>query len=269
MYDDPNETTAKITRRFSQPNVAVRAMTVGYVAALCAIAIVTVAGHLVVRNMLAQSSTDTAVVNVAGRQRMLSQRAALLATRAVFDDMGARSAFAEEAGRTVASMRESHDALLEGGGPRDLPRTESEAIRVQLAKLEPMIASMESAVPALTSGDDVIRADAAHAIAEAESTFLPAMDAIVGQYDRESSSRIAFSDNLATTLGGLVLVTLLVEALLIFRPIVNRVKALIEHDREVARDAVELANLRARDQREIERFREEVRLAERSRDEAR
>lgn len=45
-----------------------------YIAALSAIAILSFAGQLVIQNFLYRQRSDSTVVNVAGRQRMLSQK---------------------------------------------------------------------------------------------------------------------------------------------------------------------------------------------------
>ena len=52
----------------------VRRLTLGYVLSLAAVAVLLMIGQRFVRTYLGRQALDTRLVNVAGRQRMLSQR---------------------------------------------------------------------------------------------------------------------------------------------------------------------------------------------------
>ncbi|WP_199902571.1 type IV pili methyl-accepting chemotaxis transducer N-terminal domain-containing protein, partial [Azospirillum sp. B4] len=56
-----------------------RRLTVAYVAALSLIALLSGAVHLLLDHVIAQQRDSGTIINVAGRQRMLSQRIGLLA----------------------------------------------------------------------------------------------------------------------------------------------------------------------------------------------
>ncbi len=62
--------------RFRSPHQRLRR---AYIAALIALALVSIAGHIALERFISRLASDATLINVAGRQRMLSQRIALLA----------------------------------------------------------------------------------------------------------------------------------------------------------------------------------------------
>ena len=55
----------------------IRRLTFGYVISLAAVAALLLVGHALVESYLRRQAHDASLVNVAGRQRMLSQRACM------------------------------------------------------------------------------------------------------------------------------------------------------------------------------------------------
>ena len=89
-----------------------------YVAALAAIAFLSILGQFVVQWMLTIQADDSAVINLAGRQRMLSQRivkTALLLERAAEPD-----AYLEQLAELASEWSAVHRGLREGDELRGL-----------------------------------------------------------------------------------------------------------------------------------------------------
>ena len=93
-----------------KPKQQTRRLTIFYIAALSSIAILAIAGQVLISTFLQQQSDDATIVNIAGRQRMLSQRLskAALIIQSPSDDAGRQAALAE-----LAEVRDAAIRILE------------------------------------------------------------------------------------------------------------------------------------------------------------
>jgi PAS domain S-box-containing protein len=100
----------------------IRRMTLTYVAALAALALLAIAGYYLPQRELHLQQTGAAVIATANRQHTLLERAALLAEcLAVAREPAARAQCRSELARAIALMEESHRVLLHGDAARNLP----------------------------------------------------------------------------------------------------------------------------------------------------
>lgn len=214
---------SELARRDTASAVA-RRLTLLYCAALGCIALLAVLGQVVVQELISRQYSDSAVVNVAGRQRMLSQRIAKTAL-ALRQSMvpAERAARREELSRALALWNSSHRALLgeeDGllGGVRNSP-----AITGMFAAIEPGRAGIAAACEALL-------ADTAHEAAEIEkilaleADYLVRMDEIVHQYELEARARVERLRDVERLLLALTLTVLGLEGLFVFRPAVRQIR---------------------------------------------
>src|SRR5688572_27637919 len=100
-----------------------------YVLALCAIAIVAVIGQLLIQTHLRDQLADSRVVNVAGKQRMLSQKISktVLLLRSDQPQIE-RAQILKELTPSVNLWKLSQDGLLHGNDSLRLPGENSDAI---------------------------------------------------------------------------------------------------------------------------------------------
>jgi two-component system, LuxR family, sensor kinase FixL len=210
-----------------------------YRAALLLVALLVLLNQLLVQPPLLRLTTDAPVINVAGRQRMLSQR---LAKAALALD-GARSEadrrrHRDELDRVLRLWSAAHDGLRRGDRALSLPGRNSAAIRATFDELEPFYTRMRDAARDLIRGDSAEgRADLATILAN-ETEYLPRMDRIVGLYEREARAHI---DRLLWTGWGvtaLILVALAGIGRFILRPASRTIGHQVAELRE-ASDALE------------------------------
>ncbi|MGL4514879.1 MAG: ATP-binding protein [Lacipirellulaceae bacterium] len=212
---------------------AARRLTKLYVFALSTVAVLSIGAQWLTQRQLASSESDSRVVNVAGRQRMLSQRIAKnalrLASPAEFD----RSQAVAELRKSLDEWTANHGRLVSASPELGLSGASSPQIAAHFERLKPHFEAIRGAATRITadapatSVDDTLAAVQRH-----EGEFLSGMDAIVSQYVVEAEGRVNRLRALETGLLGLTLAVLLAEGLLVFRPAVRRITETVA---EVAR----------------------------------
>ena len=149
--------------------------------------------------VLEAQNNDAAVVNLAGRQRMLSQKMtkeALGVAKNAEDQDAYRAALSGTAGlfdKTLSALLDGGETVGGGGDPVTLPPTTQESIRGQLGEVQKIWTPFHAAVGTVTSGDPGSpRFDEALALIEAQSIpLLKTMNKAVGMYEQVSRGKLA------------------------------------------------------------------------------
>ena len=203
-----------------------RRLTIGYLAALGLIALLTVASYLTLNRVLAEHEGSAEIVNVSGRQRMLSQRIASLAAQyrmgsptakadllasvnqfeSAHHKLLAETTGAARAGRSAASFR---DMYFAGETPLDSEVASYLSLARQIAAQPPDAPGTSLAL------NQIFR--------EARSPLLKRLDDVVARHQQDSEQQLNHLEVLQAITLGVVLITLAIEALTIFRPMVRRV----------------------------------------------
>jgi signal transduction histidine kinase/DNA-binding response OmpR family regulator len=195
-----------------------------YILALAAVACLSILGQLLVQWSLRRQQSDSTIVNLAGRQRMLSQRlvkATLKLERTSQPDE--LTAGRREIAAALAEWRQSAAGLKSGDAGLGLPGKNSPVLQQMLTEIEPHFQSMAQAAEQLLTNAGESPAALEQLIAH-EPQFLSAMDAIVRQYELEARSRVMRLQVIERSLLGLTLLVLICEGALIFRPAIRRLR---------------------------------------------
>ena len=213
-----------------------RRLTTRYIIALCTIALLALLGQIVIQAMLHQQSSDALVINIAGRQRMLSQRLSKAALALeVFPDAQSRLQNADELRDVVTLWQHSQEGLQHGDSVSGLPGNNSPTVQKLFAAIEPEYRTMlqasngllalalsnntrASSVPSSAFLPSIQR------ILAAQSGFLVGMDRIVTQYQLEAQDHVIRQRTIELLLFGSMLLVLLMEGLFVFRPAVRRLR---------------------------------------------
>jgi signal transduction histidine kinase len=195
-----------------------------YVVALALVACLALASQLVIQHALARQQPDGLVVNLAGRQRMLSQRlckAVLLTER--------DPAAAAERDATLEAWLLAHERLIRGhepgmgdGNPPDVAE--------MLAAVDPLVQAMAAAVR---------RGDTAGLLAR-EREFLERMDAIVARYGSHAADRVSRLARLEWIIFFVTVTVLALEAWFVFAPAVRRLREALRERERLAEHELEL-----------------------------
>ena len=223
-----------------------------YIIALSLIALSVVASQVLVRKFLNDQTADSTVINIAGRQRMLSQKItkeALLLTRP--GDSAKIQALQDSLSATRTLWHNSHLALQNGSDSLHIPAVNTARINQLFDQINPYFESVYAASAQLLSAEnttDVTSLSALNTILANEAPFLRLMDRIVNQYQYEADAKIERLRTLEVLLMGLTLLLLLAEFIFIFWPTAKAVRTgmfdLITAERKaqkMARDADALA----------------------------
>lgn len=200
---------------------AARDVTRRYVLALGLVALLAIAAQIAVQVALHSSRSDATVVNLAGRQRMLSQRLTMAALAVEHDP-----AFAGTVATVLAEWTAAHERLSRGADLANAGLANSPAVRQAFAEIAEPFAAMSRAAQAPIDATTLLTA---------QQRFLPGMDRIVGLYSAEARARVDRLIAMELVLCGLLLVVLVLEVVLVFRPAVARLRRAI-HERERLRE---------------------------------
>ncbi len=204
-----------------------------YMVALFVVALLSLFGQMLIQRSLNESSDDAHVVNLAGRQRMLSQRLCKMAIL-----LTNKTQYAEEAtfykndfSETLNLWVKCHYGLKNGklGLEKTYFVKNSKAIQKLFDEIEPKFQIMSINADSVAqknytaqSSQNIIKNMLTN-----ERDFLKIMDKIVSQYDIEAKERVENVKRIEFILFGFTILTLVLEAFLIFIPLVRYVQEVI------------------------------------------
>lgn len=193
----------------------VRRLAWRYSFVLVAVAVLIIVDQAIVQPMLVHVNAFAPAINVAGRQRMLSQRLtkASLALR-VADDEASRQLRLDELQKSLAQWTAAHDALVNGDSALGIRAIRTAALDAEWRKLDPNYNAMVAAAREILSagGDSSAHSEvssATAALVEHEALFLPTMDRIV-QLMEDEAAKVVFRLRAFALLIAMVVVALLV-----------------------------------------------------------
>lgn len=210
-----------------------------YLAALSLIALIIFISQYYINHTIADQEADGLIINLSGRQRYTSQRI----VKCMYIMAGTKDSTTFATRRTeltdaIATWQRSHFAFLHGDSALKIHnRNNTPAIAALFAEIQPhfdavvagaggFLAVAKLQVPnGQTNEQDAILEPYLAEVIEHELPFLMGMDAIVKAYAEVSHQKVL---NLAETefwLSVFMLLTLLLEALFIFRPALRAMKS--------------------------------------------
>ena len=192
-----------------------------YILALSIIAILIILSQIFIQLTIARNDDDSRVINISGRQRMLSQRIAKLG-RQILDapTEAARVSLAADLETSAKLWEKSHDGLLKGDAELGLYGHNSAATLVVFGQIEEHFRTILDAAHELAHQplpQQEIRA-LVDRIEQNEGVFLAGMNAITFQYDKETRGRVGSISLLEYILLGVICLVLSLEVAFIFLP---------------------------------------------------
>ncbi len=215
-----------------------------YRIALAAATILVLGNQAMVQPYLMQLTTDAPLINVAGRQRMLSQRLAKAALAFGGEQRGGGRGYLEEMREVLGLWSTAHEQLLRGGASPWWAGRNSAAVRDGLRGLEPHFVKMRDAARQVIRAGESGRPDFARVregvavIRDNEAEYLRRMDRVVGLYESEARGRVDNLRRISWAVTALTLATLAAIGLFIVRPAARLIRRQISELGQ-ARDELE------------------------------
>ena len=209
-----------------------RLLIVGCIIGLLLIALVGGTSHLLMQQQIAEQQSGANIVNLSGRQRMLSQRLSknALKLQAVTTSAELETTLTELQ-QSLAVLKKTHRGLIHGDPELELPGGNSKVVAHLFEEIEPYYQQLVNATEQLLQSkgmplDQLQQSqpvkNAAMLILENEGPFLSGMSRIVFQYASESEERLERTNELENVLFYSGVIILLLEGIFIFRPIIQR-----------------------------------------------
>ena len=237
-----------------------------YILALTAIALSVIISQLFIGKFLEEQEGDSKLINISGRQRMLSQKLTkesllLLETESINE----RKKIVQNLEESLTRWTHSHEVLKHGSDSLNIASAQSDEIEEKFSEIQPYYERIRAASQNLLLKIDEnpgrpvedFSAEITE-IKENEADFLGLMEAIVNQYDEEAHTRVEQLQNLELFLTIFTLSILLLEFFFIFLPtakgVKNNIKNLMHAESravKMARDADAISEAREKSVKEL------------------
>lgn len=211
--------------------VAVRLIRGRYTLGLLLVALLTIGAGGFIQFIVSFQTRSANLVNIAGRQRMLSQRSTLFASQLVILSAAQRPATRQALRDALALMERSHLGLMNGDPELRLSGSPSPTLRAMYfaAPLEVdrrVRDFLRSGRELLALPDAALRSDLPQLqlmLVAARGPLLSALDTVVRSYAAESETQVATFQIVEAGIVLLTLSVLMLEAIYIFRPLEREV----------------------------------------------
>ncbi len=216
-------------------SLVARSLTRRYVVALTLIALLSTAAWLSLHLVIEEQNGSAALVNISGRQRMLSQQTALFASLLVNGPQENRSAIRQALEEATERMRRSHAGLIHGDPELGLPARMSDTVHAMY--FEPPMGLDQQVQAYLTALRELLRTPDAelhpdnpqlqYIISVSPFYLVSALDEMAAQYQREGEAAVTHLQSAETIVWLITLLLLVVEGAFIFRPFAHHVGSVI------------------------------------------
>jgi diguanylate cyclase (GGDEF)-like protein len=206
--------------------VSAKTLTKYYALALIIVATLSIVCHVVLAGELHVGESSASLINLSGRQRMLSQRIASMAGQYRLGEPGAR----QELLTATDAFEQGHDHLMSDLDTGHRSADETARLReiyeggsASLDRRSREYVASARKVAALPADDPAFVPALEQLFAQSRASLLHDLDAVVGVRQHEAELRIIRLQHIQLGILAIVLVTLLAEAFTIFRPMVGRI----------------------------------------------
>ncbi len=203
-----------------------------YLTALGCIALVITISQYLIQTSINRQQDDARVINLAGRQRMLSQKISKLALK-IQNGYGDHSQNIKELQAALSLWRKSHKALQLGDSTQGILGHNSVKVQSMFVEVEPHFRAIHSnALSILDSTKSKGIGSYIDNILAHEALFLEGMDKIVFQYDKEAGEKVAQLKRTEIYLFFVSILIIVLELIFVFKPLAKNVRQTVSSLRQ-------------------------------------
>lgn len=211
-------------------------LTLRYLVALMLIGSLITASFLALEQLIRDQESSAALVNISGRQRMISQRIAMLSTAIIYSqDEQKLKKYKTSLKEAIALLNLSHQALVKGSVALNLPGilsdelksiyfSEPENINKRVAEYIKHANNLLASDPGDSSENN---SDYIYILNAAMNPLLNSLDRAVSQYQKEGEQKVQKTSRIELWVWISAVSLLLFEAIFIFRPMVKHAVRLL------------------------------------------
>lgn len=204
-----------------------------YLFALLTIAVAVLLSQFLIQYNLKNQLSDSRIINVSGRQRMLSQKLTkeILILNFVTDTVKKNEGI-HRINEIINLWSFSHYALQNGNDSLGFPKAKNKTLSELYTSIQPNFDSIVKSAKLFTNQikqntDTEANQKIVGTILENEPLFLSKMNQIVSEYDREANEKVKLQSKTEYALLIFTLLILLLEYLFIFKPTARKIERLI------------------------------------------
>lgn len=215
-----------------------------YIIAITTLVVIIVSNQLLIQKILEEKKDDATIINLAGRQRMLSQK---IAKNVYLSENNEISV--EVLNEDVRTWSFIHQALISGDELQGIEPNDNEYIESLFLEIEPHFEAIRNSLSNITSQDEVVTS--IPIIKEHERAFLTKMDEIVDAFEAVSNKAVNKLIWIEIFLGLFSLIILGGEIYLVFKVFLIQIRSKNE---ELEESLKELSNSKGELFEHIQRF---------------
>ena len=219
-----------------------------YILALGVIATVIITGQMLIQSFLKNQESDSRVINVAGKQRMLSQK--IVKTILLLNSKDAnQKELTVDLKSSLQLWEISQKGLISGNDSLQLPANDSEKVLQLFEDANKHFTPIDHSAQAITAlfeenlspSDEKIK-PLLKTILDEEQPFLNGMEAVVFQLDAEAKGKVTLLSRLEYSLLIISLFAILAEIIFIFRPTAANVNFTINRLLQSEKNSQKMSN---------------------------
>ena len=237
-------------------------LSVIYAIALGSIALFTIGGQFFIQRFLSNQIDDSKIVNISGRQRMLSQKIVkdiLFITSIQKEKEEETARYIDDLSLSITLFKDSHEFLKHYADSLYANDIGYKGIHSQFKDLQPhylkLLRYSSNILDKASNSQQlsVLKNDDLSEIKIAESSFLKKMNEIVFDFDSKAKEKVAELKRIEYALFIIIIIILVLEFLILFRPLAFGVKRTISE----LIFSKELANQSTKNLEQLRRVQEE------------
>jgi signal transduction histidine kinase len=229
-----------------------------YIFALLTIAVTVLLSQLLIQYNLHSQLSDSRIINISGKQRMLSQKLTkeILILNFVTDPKNNKQEI-DRANEIIKLWKFNQNALENGNDSLGFPKEKSKALSDLFVAIKPNFKNIVNAATTFLDNkksgiQEKENQELVKTILKNQGVFLEKMNEIVGQYDKEARDKVTLQSKTEYAILLFTMLVLLLEFIFIFKPTNKKVEILISkllfsekkalklaHDTEIISEAKE------------------------------